>query len=124
MKAYVRFDEILNMGFLLNGLSILDVKLANLVPLWRHILVTTPSHSLLQIFKDELTNIANAKFNGILNVGYILNGFKWILSFRRHYHLVEYGTMPLTFSFKWIATVIECTCKEFRGANPLLYLSL
>ena len=118
------------MCFFLNGLSILDVKLANLVPLWRHICgrmigdPPPPSHSLFQIFKDELTNIANAKFNGILNVGYILNGFKWILSFRRHCHLVEYGTMPLTFSFKWIATVIECTYKEFRGANPLLYLSL
>ena len=35
MKAYARFDEILTVGYLLNGLSILDVKFANLVPLRR-----------------------------------------------------------------------------------------
>ena len=36
MKVYARFDEILCV-FLLNGLSILDVEFANLVPLWRHL---------------------------------------------------------------------------------------
>ena len=29
MKAYARFDEILNVGCFLNGLSILDMKFAN-----------------------------------------------------------------------------------------------
>ena len=37
MKAYARFDEILTMCYFLNGLSILDVKFANLVPLWHHL---------------------------------------------------------------------------------------
>ena len=37
MKAYARFHEVLNVGYSLNGLSILDVKFANLVPLWRHL---------------------------------------------------------------------------------------
>ena len=37
MKAYARFDEILNREYFLNGLSILDVKFANLVPLWCHL---------------------------------------------------------------------------------------
>ena len=37
MKAYARFDEILNVGNCLNGLSILDVKLANSVPVWHHL---------------------------------------------------------------------------------------
>ena len=37
MKAYARFDEILSAQYFLNGLSILDMKLANLVPLWRHL---------------------------------------------------------------------------------------
>ena len=34
MKAYARFDEILNVGYFSNGFSILDVKVANLVPLF------------------------------------------------------------------------------------------
>ena len=34
MKAYARFDEILTAGYFLNGLSILDVKFANLVPIY------------------------------------------------------------------------------------------
>ena len=37
MKAYARFDEIINMGYFFNGLSILDVKFANLVPPWHHV---------------------------------------------------------------------------------------
>ena len=37
MKAYARFDVILNMGSSLNGLSILDMKFAFLVPLLRHL---------------------------------------------------------------------------------------
>ena len=37
MKAYARFGEILNVGYFLYGLSSLDVKFANLVPLWRHL---------------------------------------------------------------------------------------
>ena len=36
MKTYARFDEIL-MGYFLIGFSILDVKFANLSPLWRHL---------------------------------------------------------------------------------------
>ena len=37
MKADTRFDEILIVGYFLNGLSILDVKFANLAPPWRHL---------------------------------------------------------------------------------------
>ena len=37
MKAYARFEEILNLGYLLYGLSILDAEFANLVPLWCHL---------------------------------------------------------------------------------------
>ena len=37
MKAYARFDEILNVWYFSDGLSILDEKLANLVPIWRHL---------------------------------------------------------------------------------------
>ena len=33
MKAYASFDEILNVEYSLNGLSILDVKFANSQPL-------------------------------------------------------------------------------------------
>ena len=36
MKAYARFEEILKVGYVLNGPSILDVKFANLVPIWLH----------------------------------------------------------------------------------------
>ena len=36
MKAYPGFDEILAVGYFLNGLLILGEKFANLVPLWRH----------------------------------------------------------------------------------------
>ena len=36
MKACAMFDEILIAGHLLNRLSILDVKFANLAPLRRH----------------------------------------------------------------------------------------
>ena len=32
-----RFGEILTVGYFLNGLSILDMKFANLVTLWRHL---------------------------------------------------------------------------------------
>ena len=32
---------------------------------------------------------AYAKFNGFLNVGYVLNGLKWVLIFRCRCHLVE-----------------------------------
>ena len=39
--------------------------------------------------------IAYAKFNGFLNVGYIINGFKRILRFRCHCLLIEYRTVPL-----------------------------
>ena len=34
MKDYARFDEILTVVYFLNGLSILDMKFAKLVPLW------------------------------------------------------------------------------------------
>ena len=37
MKAYARFDEILTVGKFRNGLIILDLKFASLVPLWRHL---------------------------------------------------------------------------------------
>ena len=37
MKACVMFDEILSVVYFLNGLSILDVKFANLAPRWRHL---------------------------------------------------------------------------------------
>ena len=37
MKAYARFDEILNVGYSSDGLSILHVNGANLAPLWRHL---------------------------------------------------------------------------------------
>ena len=37
MKAYARSDEILNVGYFLNGLLILDVKFANSVLLWHHL---------------------------------------------------------------------------------------
>ena len=51
---------------------------------------------LFQIFKGELRMIAYAKFNGFLNEGYILNGFRWILNFSCHCQRVEYRTMPLS----------------------------
>ena len=35
LKVKARFDEILNVGYFLNGLSILDVQFANLAPPWR-----------------------------------------------------------------------------------------
>ena len=37
MKVYAMFDKILNVGYLLNGLSILDAGFANFVPLLRHL---------------------------------------------------------------------------------------
>ena len=37
MKARARFHEIIIAGYFLNGLSVLDVKFANLAPLWRYI---------------------------------------------------------------------------------------
>ena len=37
MKAYAMFEEILNVGYLLNGFSILDARFANFVPLLRHL---------------------------------------------------------------------------------------
>ena len=37
MKAYARSDEILNVGYFLNGLLILDMKFANSVLLWHHL---------------------------------------------------------------------------------------
>ena len=37
MKAYTRFDEIQNVGYF--GLSILDVRFANLVLFWRQLIV-------------------------------------------------------------------------------------
>ena len=37
IKTYARFDGILTEGYILNGLSILDVKFANIVPLWSHL---------------------------------------------------------------------------------------
>ena len=52
--------------------------------------------SLFWISKGVLTRTAYAKFCGILIVGYVLNEFKWILSFRCHCQLVEYPNMPLT----------------------------
>ena len=36
MKVYARFDEILNVGYFSNGVSILDMKFATSVALWRH----------------------------------------------------------------------------------------
>ena len=51
---------------------------------------------LFWISKGDLTRIAYAKFHEILMVGYILNEFKWISSFRCHCHLVEYPNMPLS----------------------------
>ena len=37
MKVYARFDEILSVGYISNGISILDVKFENSAPLWRHL---------------------------------------------------------------------------------------
>ena len=37
MKTCARFGEILIARYFLNGLSILDVKFANLTPLWQHL---------------------------------------------------------------------------------------
>ena len=37
MKVYAGFDESLTMGYFLNELLILDMKLANLVPLASHL---------------------------------------------------------------------------------------
>ena len=37
MEAYAGFDESLTMGYFLNELIILDMKFANIVPLWRHL---------------------------------------------------------------------------------------
>ena len=68
MKACARFDEILTLAVFLNGLAILDVKFANLVP----------PPSIFYIYKGELTIIASAKFNEFLMVGYL---FKWIFRF-------------------------------------------
>ena len=39
MKASAGFDEILTIGYFLNGLSILDVRFAHLAPLRRHLLL-------------------------------------------------------------------------------------
>ena len=50
---------------------------------------------LFWISKGDLKRIAYAKFHGILIGVYILNGFKWILSFRWHCQLVEHPKMPL-----------------------------
>ena len=37
MKAYAKLDEILNVGYLLKVLSILDLKLESIVPFWCHL---------------------------------------------------------------------------------------
>ena len=37
IQAYVWFGEILTMRYFLNGLPIIDLKFADLVPLWRHL---------------------------------------------------------------------------------------
>ena len=37
MNAYPKFDEILTVWYFLNGLSILGVKFATLVPCWLHL---------------------------------------------------------------------------------------
>ena len=74
MKACARFDEILIVGYFLNGLSILDVKFANLSTFWRHLYGwddLTPF--LFCISTGGLIMIAYAKFYRI-HVGYI---FKW-----------------------------------------------
>ena len=55
MKAYAKHDEILSVGHYSNELSILDVKLANLVPLWRFLNVRDDL-----IFKGNLMMIAQA----------------------------------------------------------------
>ena len=88
LKGFAKFDDILMVGYFLNGTSILDVKLANLVPLW-------PTYTrddwwtpfLFWIFKVYVMMIAYKKFNGFLTLGYFFNG--------RHRNLVEYRTMPL-----------------------------
>ena len=43
----------------------------------------------------DLKRIAYAKFHGTRTVGYISNGFNWILNFRCHCKLVEYPNMSL-----------------------------
>ena len=57
--------------------------------------------------------IAYEKFNGFLTVGYILNGFKYISSFRCHCHLFEYRTMPLIGPL--IEKSTEVICSPGRG---------
>ena len=61
----------------------LDVKLANLVPLWRH---------LYGGVDCDLTIIAYAKMMDFLMWGI----FKWTYGFRCYFHLVEFRTMHLT----------------------------
>ena len=71
MKAYARFHEVLNVGYSLNGLSILDVKFANLVPLWPYLYRQDDWRPpfLSWIFKD-VPMIAYAMFYGFLTEGY------------------------------------------------------
>ena len=75
MKVCARIDEVLIAGYFLNGLSILDMKFANLAPAWRHLLdgMTGDPPFLFRISKGDLTRIACAKFHGIPIMGYILN---------------------------------------------------
>ena len=37
VKSYAKFDAVLTDGYFSNGLSVFGVKIANAVPLWRHL---------------------------------------------------------------------------------------
>ena len=80
MKVYARVDEILKVRCFLNRLSTLDFGATYIDRLTGD--TPPPPPFLLKIFNGELAMIAYAKFKGFLNVGYIINGFKWILSLR------------------------------------------
>ena len=72
MKAYARFDEILNVGYFLNELSILYMEFVNLAPLWRH-LYGRDDRFFISNSKGDLTMMAYAKSHGFLSLGYFLN---------------------------------------------------
>ena len=72
------FDERLNMGYFLKGLSVFGRKICKFSvilapPIWTAWVVTPFS---FYTFKGKLTVIAYEKCNEFLNAGYILNGFK------------------------------------------------
>ena len=74
MKASASLDDILNVGYFLNRLSILDVRFTNLVPQDKLAPpIKTGDPLFISIFNGKPTMIAYAIFNVFFNVGNILN---------------------------------------------------